>query len=70
MYYFSSDTHFNNKSTLINDNIPFKTVKECDKTIIKIWNKQTKNDDTIFVIGDFMDYDDKIMMDGKKVFIM
>lgn len=59
MYYFSSDTHFNDESTLKNDNRPFKSVKKCDKTIIKTWNKQVKKGDTIFVIGDFMDCDDE-----------
>lgn len=57
MYYFSSDTHFNDENTLKTDNRPFKSVKECDKAIIKTWNKQVKKGDTIFVIGDFIDCD-------------
>ena len=55
MYYFSSDIHFNNEDTLKNDNRPFKNTKEFDKKIIQMWNKQVKKEDTIFVIGDFID---------------
>ena len=36
---------------------PFKSTKKFDNFIIKTWNKQAKKDDTIFVIGDFVDCD-------------
>ena len=55
MFYFSSDIHFSDKDTLLNDNRPFKSTKQFDKFIIRTWNKQTKKDDTIYVIGDFVD---------------
>ena len=55
MFYFSSDIHFDDPDTLINDNRPFKTTKSFDNYVIKTWNKQTKKNDTIFVIGDFVD---------------
>ena len=57
MIYFSSDIHFGDNSTLINDNRPFKTSDEFDKYLINLWNKQTTKDDTIYVIGDFIDCD-------------
>ena len=57
MYYFSSDTHFSDEQTLSLDNRPFKNTKAFDRFVIKTWNKQTKKDDTIFVIGDFVDCD-------------
>ena len=57
MQYFSSDIHFDDIDTLINDNRPFKNTKLFDKYIIKTWNKQVKKDDTIYVIGDFIDCD-------------
>lgn len=55
MLYFTSDVHFNDKDTLINDNRPFKTTKQFDKYVIKTWNKQVSKNDTIYVIGDFVD---------------
>ena len=55
MLYFTSDVHFNDKDTLINDNRPFKTTKQFDKYVIKTWNKQVSKNDTIYVIGDFID---------------
>lgn len=59
MYFFTSDTHFNDYDTLIMDDRPFKSSKEFDNFVIKTWNKQAKKSDTIFVIGDFVDCDGK-----------
>lgn len=66
MFFFTSDPHFNNTATLINDNRPFKTTKEFDKFVIKTWNKQAKTGDTIFVVGDFLDCDNETCQDWKK----
>lgn len=57
MYYFTSDVHFNNMDTIINDNRPFASTKKFDKYVLKLWNKQVNKDDTIYVVGDFMDCD-------------
>jgi len=57
MKYFSSDVHFSDPSTLINDNRPFKSCEDFDKYIVNLWNKQTTKRDTIYVIGDFLDCD-------------
>lgn len=59
MYFFTSDTHFSDKDTLEVDNRPFKSAKKFDRFVIKTWNKQTKKEDTIFVVGDFVDCDGK-----------
>jgi len=55
MFYFTSDVHFNDEDTLLNDNRPFKNTKEFDKYIINMRNKKVKKDDIIYVIGDFVD---------------
>lgn len=55
MFYFTSDVHFNDMDTLINDNRPFKSTKQFDKYVIRLWNKQINKDDTIYVVGDFID---------------
>lgn len=66
MKYFTSDPHFNNPETIINDNRPFKNPKAFDKAIIRLWNKQTKSGDTIYVIGDFLDCDNETCLGWKK----
>ena len=57
MYFFTSDTHFNDLKSLEFDFRPFKSPKQFDRYVIKTWNKQAKKSDTIFVIGDFVDCD-------------
>lgn len=63
--YFTADPHFglNNFMGIIErDSRPFKTPLQMNKTIIKLWNKQAKRDDIIYVLGDFTNYhiNDKI----------
>ena len=57
MYYFTSDLHFGDDGTVKFDMRPFKNSKEFDKYVIKTWNKQANKNDTIYVIGDFVDCD-------------
>lgn len=55
-YYFTSDTHFGDKNTLIRENRPFSSVEEFDNYVINLWNKQVKSYDTIYHLGDFINY--------------
>lgn len=57
MNYFTSDTHFGDDSILEQDLRPFKNAKQFAKKLISTWNKQTKKDDIIYVVGDFLDCD-------------
>ena len=57
MFYFSSDVHFNDNNTLINDNRPFVSAKKFDKYVIRLWNKQVRKEDVIYFVGDFVDCD-------------
>ena len=59
MYFFSSDLHFGDFENLKVDNRPFKSLKKFHSYVIRTWNKQAKKNDTIFVIGDFIDCDGK-----------
>lgn len=59
MIFFTSDTHFGSEDTLIRENRPFKNYKEFDKYVLKLWNKQTKKEDTIFHLGDFLNFNSK-----------
>ena len=55
MLYFTSDLHFGDDGTVKFDMRPFKNAKKFDKFVIKTWNKQASKNDTIYVIGDFVD---------------
>ena len=57
MRYFSSDIHFDGSKDFWIDSRPFKDMKTFEKYIIKTWNKQSKKDDTIYIVGDFVDCD-------------
>ncbi len=57
MLYFTSDNHFGDYATFECDRRPFKSVKKCDKYMIKQLNKACQKDDTIYFVGDFFDCD-------------
>ena len=57
MKFFTSDTHFCDIGTIQTDGRPFKTAKAFDRYVIKLWNKQAKKGDVIYVVGDFVDCD-------------
>ena len=59
MLFFTSDTHFGSNQIIIRENRPFKNYKNFKKYIIKLWNKQSKKDDIIYHLGDFINYNDK-----------
>ena len=55
MLFFTSDLHFGSDYTIKFDNRPFKNSKQFEKFVIKHWNKIANLNDTIYVIGDFID---------------
>lgn len=57
MNFFTSDIHFGDEFTLKCDLRPFKNIKQFDKHMIKTLNKQATKNDTIYVVGDFVDCD-------------
>ena len=56
MLYFTSDLHFGSDNTIKFDNRPFKHSKQFINKTIKTWNKTITKEDTLYVIGDFIDY--------------
>lgn len=56
MIYFSADTHFNHDNTLKRERRPFDTKEKFDKYVIDTWNSQVEKDDTIYVLGDFLNF--------------
>lgn len=53
MNFYISDTHFSHVSCLAFDNRPFKTVEEMDSEMIRRWNAVVRNDDHVYILGDF-----------------
>lgn len=56
MYYFTSDTHFNDELAFKLMHRPFSCMKEHDDTIIANINKTVSKDDVMFCIGDFTSF--------------
>lgn len=59
MNFFISDPHFSSKRVFDTYHRPFKDVNDYDKKVIKIWNKQAKKTDTIYIVGDLFSCCDK-----------
>jgi len=51
--WFTSDPHFFHENILIYDKRPFKDVIEMNQFIIEGWNSVVKDDDIVYILGDF-----------------
>ncbi len=67
--YFVSDTHFGDESKVRRKLVPFKTVDEMNKAIIKRWNNQVGPNDTVYHMGDFGEYNMIKQLNGKVILI-
>jgi len=67
--WFTSDTHFGSERTLQLSKRPFKTVNEMDNVIITNWNNRVSEDDTVYHLGDFGDYEVRHKLNGKIILI-
>lgn len=54
--FFTSDTHFGEERSMKLSNRPFKSVDEMNWEIIKQWNMKISNNDIVYHLGDFGDY--------------
>ena len=54
--YFIADTHFGNENTMKKCGRPYKKVKDMDDAMISSWNNIVKDDDDIYILGDFTLY--------------
>ena len=57
MIYFTSDTHFGSKRTLELSKRPFKNTNEMDKTILDNFNNILRENDILYHLGDFGNYE-------------
>lgn len=69
MYFFTSDTHLGDQGTFISDLRPYKNARVLAKKMIKMWNRQAKRGDTIYIVGDFIDCDGE-GFDGWKEYLL
>jgi len=53
MNYYISDMHLGHNNVLRFDNRPFTSVEEMDRTLIEYWNMRVREDDHVYVVGDF-----------------
>ncbi len=75
--YFIADTHFGGEKIRRYENRPFASVEEMDAALIVNWNQVVAEEDTVYVLGDFSDYEDdehdkKILsqLKGTKILVM
>jgi len=52
MIYFTSDLHAFHKDILLYDSLPFETLEEYRKCIIKTWNSKITDKDEVYILGD------------------
>ena len=57
MIYFTADTHFGSKRTLELSKRPFKNIDEMDKTILDNFNSILTENDILYHLGDFGNYE-------------
>lgn len=53
MNYYISDTHFGHSNAIKFDNRPFKDRDEMDRVMIELWNSRVRDEDHVYIIGDF-----------------
>ena len=54
MIYFTADTHFGHDNIIRYCKRPFTSVDDMDETIINNWNSVVTDNDTIYILGDFL----------------
>lgn len=52
--YYIADCHFGHENVINFDNRPFKTVEEMNEALINNWNKRVRNNDKVYILGDFI----------------
>lgn len=53
MIWFTSDPHFYHRKVIQYCNRPFRDLEEMHETLVRNWNEVVKDDDYVFVLGDF-----------------
>lgn len=61
--YFIADTHFSDENIIRYENRPFESIREMNDTMAANWNRIVKDEDMVYVLGDFG-------ADGQESFIL
>ena len=56
MYFFTADFHFGSSDIIEREARPFKDMKEMEDVIVNNINSEASKDDTLFVLGDWINY--------------
>lgn len=59
MNLYIGDTHFGHSAAIRFDARPFKNVREMDRYLITMWNNKVKDEDDVFIVGDFAHKNEK-----------
>lgn len=54
MLRYIADCHFGHENVIKYDNRPFKDIDEMDRKMVELWNDHVSNEDTVFILGDFV----------------
>ena len=75
--FFIADTHFGGEAIIRYENRPFADAEEMDAKLIANWNGIVTAEDTVYVLGDFSDYDNEerdaailAKLNGSKILVM
>ncbi|MCL2864833.1 MAG: metallophosphoesterase [Lachnospiraceae bacterium] len=52
--YFIADPHFGHKNVINLSRRPFEDIDQMDKAIIQNWNARVTDEDTVYILGDFI----------------
>lgn len=67
--WFTADTHFGHERTMELSKRPFKTTDQMDADIIRNWNINVGENDTVYHLGDFGDYNVRQFLNGHIVLL-
>lgn len=67
--FFISDTHFTQIRKVKIKQVPFATLEESDREIVRRWNQTVSKNDTVYHLGDFGNYDKIKELNGKVILI-
>ena len=75
--YIIADTHFGHENIIKYENRPFSNAREMDQFLIESWNQIVKDDDIVYVLGDFTLSRNKdvirdllVTLKGRKILVM
>ena len=63
MYFFTADLHFGEEEIIERESRPFENIKEMEDAFVSNVNRVASKEDTLFVLGDWINYNSKFHSD-------